>query len=102
MPGPDRFGEVIDQLGTALRLLGADGALQAAVGSWRDGQDDAATVAAIQEWIDSERDRIAAVVTTYRDLGFWQPGRPFKRTDHGKGLRGDWQKFMGTPEGTSR
>jgi hypothetical protein len=61
---PDRFGEVIGAVTEAIRLLGGDSALQAAVGGWRDCVGDAETLGYIREWVESERRRINGVIAT--------------------------------------
>lgn len=95
----DQFGKVIDGIVTALRLLGADSALQGAVGSWRDGQDDAATAAAIGEWVETERDRIAAAVQVFKRSDFWEPHRRYVRTDRGCSRRADPETSPPAPQG---
>lgn len=74
----ERFGEVIGAITTALKLLGADSPLLAAVGSWRDGCDDPVTLECINEWIMSEKARISCVMSVYFENGCWKPCREIK------------------------
>ena len=96
----EMFGPILTQIGLALKMLGADSCLQAAVGSWRDTQDDSQTLLMLKDWVQSEGDRIAAVVQAFKDYGFWNPNRAMRRDDRAKSRRTDWQAFLAGPTGS--
>lgn len=73
---PDHLA-IVNELGDALKLLGADSALQSAFNSIWEGDFDLA-LEFIRNWNDVERDRIAAVMRAYARFKVWIPGKEYR------------------------
>lgn len=63
---------IANEIECALRLLGADGMLQAAVNSLWEG-DFELSREFLSQWNEYERDRIAAVMREYARFNSWTP-----------------------------
>jgi hypothetical protein len=76
LSNPDHLA-IVNELGDALKLLGADSALQSAFNSILEGDFDLA-LEFLRKWNDVERDRIAAVMRGYARLKVWAPDREYR------------------------
>ena len=79
----DRDRQIVLAIGNALKLLGADSALQSAFNSiWENDQDMALEF--LNQWNADQRDMIASTIEAYAKLNWWGPNKFFACNDRGR------------------
>ena len=79
----ERDREIVNAIGDALKLLGADSMLQSAFNSiWENDHDMALEF--MTQWNSNQRDRIAAIIDGYARFNWWGPSRPYSCNDEGR------------------
>lgn len=76
LSNPDHLA-IVNELSDALKLLGADSALQSAFNSIWEGDFDL-SLEFLRKWNEVERDRIAAVMRGYARFKVWAPGKEYR------------------------